>query len=60
MIAAAMLCVGWFGFNGGSVLSVGTNAGMAILATHISAAIAAIIWMVIEWIIFGKLLLLAF
>ena len=49
-----MLWVGWFGFNGGSALSAGTNAGMAILVTHISAAMAAIVWMVIEWIRFGK------
>ena len=49
-----MLWVGWFGFNGGSALSAGTNAGMAILVTHISAAMGAIVWMVIEWIRFGK------
>ena len=49
-----MLWVGWFGFNGGSALSAGTNAGMAILVTHISAAMGAIVWMVIEWISFGK------
>ena len=54
MIGASMLWVGWFGFNGGSALSAGTNAGMAILVTHISAAMAAIVWMVIEWIRFGK------
>ena len=54
MIGASMLWVGWFGFNGGSALSAGTNAGMAILVTHISAAMAALVWMFIEWIRFGK------
>ena len=54
MIGASMLWVGWFGFNGGSALSAGTNAGMAILVTHISAAMGAIVWMIIEWIRFGK------
>ena len=49
-----MLWVGWFAFNGGSALSAGTNAGMAILVTHISAAMAATVWMLIEWIRFGK------
>ena len=54
MIGASMLWIGWFGFNGGSALSAGTNAGMAILVTHISAAAASIVWMVIEWLRFGK------
>ena len=54
MIGASMLWIGWFGFNGGSALSAGTNAGMAILVTHISAAAASIVWMVIEWVRFGK------
>jgi Amt family ammonium transporter len=54
MMGAAMLWVGWYGFNGGSALSAGAGAGMAILVTHISAATAAITWMVIEWVRFGK------
>lgn len=51
---AAMLWVGWFGFNAGSALSAGGDAGMAMLVTHISAATAAFTWMMIEWIKFGK------
>ncbi len=51
---AAMLWVGWFGFNGGSQLAADGGAGMAIMATHIAAATAAIVWSAIEWIKFGK------
>ena len=54
MIGACMLWVGWFGFNGGSALTAGTNAGMAILVTHIAAAAASLVWMIIEWLRFGK------
>jgi Amt family ammonium transporter len=46
--------VGWFGFNAGSALSAGGDAGMALLATHLSAATATLVWMAIEWIRFGK------
>ena len=54
MIGAAMLWVGWFGFNAGSALAADTSAGMAMLVTHISAATASLVWMVIEWVKFGK------
>ena len=54
MIGAAMLWIGWFGFNGGSALGANNSAGMAILVTHISAATAALVWMIIEWKRFGK------
>jgi len=54
MVGASLLWVGWFGFNGGSALSSGADAGMAILATHLSAASATLVWMGIEWIKFGK------
>ena len=49
-----MLWVGWFGFNGGSALAADGNAAMAITATHISASMGALTWMVIEWIKNGK------
>jgi Amt family ammonium transporter len=54
MAGASMLWVGWFGFNGGSALSSGGAAGMAILVTHISAAAGSLAWMSMEWIRFGK------
>ena len=54
MIGACMLWVGWFGFNGGSALGAGQSAAMAILVTHISAAVASLVWMVIEWRRFGR------
>ena len=54
MIGASMLWVGWFGFNGGSALGAGQSAAMAILVTHISAAVASLVWMVIEWRRFGR------
>lgn len=51
---AAMLWVGWFGFNAGSALAADGAAGMAMFVTHISAATGALTWMVIEWLKFGK------
>ena len=54
MIGAAMLWVGWFGFNGGSALAANGNAGMAMLVTHISAATASLVWMTIEWVKYGR------
>ena len=54
MAGAALLWVGWYGFNGGSALTAGGNAAMAVLVTHISAATAALVWVVIENFRFGK------
>ncbi|MDM4772693.1 ammonium transporter [Solimonas sp. SE-A11] len=51
---AGMLWVGWFGFNGGSALTAGGNATMAILVTHLSAAAGAMMWSAIEWVKYGK------
>ncbi|MBM1631986.1 ammonium transporter [Sulfitobacter mediterraneus] len=54
MIGAAMLWVGWFGFNGGSQLAADGGAAMAITVTHISAATASLSWALWERIKFGK------
>lgn len=54
MIGASMLWVGWFGFNAGSQLAANGNAGMTMLVTHISAAVASLTWMCLEWKINGK------
>ncbi len=54
MIGAALLWVGWYGFNAGSALSAGHSAGNAMLVTHVSASAAALTWMLIEWIRFGR------
>lgn len=51
---ASMLWVGWFGFNAGSALAAGSGAGMAMAATHISAAAGSLAWMACEWIKHGK------
>ena len=54
LTGAAMLWVGWFGFNAGSSWAADGLAGMAMLVTHISAATGALTWMAIEWIKGGK------
>jgi Amt family ammonium transporter len=54
MAGAAMLWVGWFGFNGGSALAANSSAATAILATHLAAAVAALVWITIEWVRTGK------
>ncbi len=51
---AAMLWVGWFGFNAGSALAANGSAGMAMLVTHTSAAAGSLAWMVCEWMKYGK------
>jgi len=54
MIGAAMLWVGWFGFNAGSALAADGAAGMAMTVTHISAAAGAIAWSVMELMLYRK------
>ena len=45
MVGRRMLWVGWFGFNGGSALAADGDAAMAMIATHIAAAAAGLVWM---------------
>jgi Amt family ammonium transporter len=54
MVGAAMLWVGWFGFNAGSELAADGTAGMAMAVTQIAAAGAALTWMFAEWMSHGK------
>ncbi|HZP08140.1 ammonium transporter [Methyloceanibacter sp.] len=54
MAGGCMLWFGWFGFNAGSALKAGGDAGMAMAVTHISAATAALVWIAIEAMKFGK------
>jgi ammonium transporter, Amt family len=53
-VGAAMLWVGWFGFNAGSQLTAGGNAGMTMLVTHLSACAAALVWCLLERVRNGK------
>jgi Amt family ammonium transporter len=48
-IGAGLLWVGWFGFNAGSAVSAGVQAGMAMTVTQIATAVAALTWMFVEW-----------
>ena len=54
VMGAGMLWVGWFGFNAGSAVAANGDAGMAMLVTHISAAVASLTWMISDWVYFGK------
>lgn len=53
-IGAAMLWMGWFGFNGGSALSSNAQAVSAMVSTHFAAAAGLIVWAGLEWIQRGK------
>uniref|UniRef100_UPI0024E2727D ammonium transporter n=1 Tax=Pseudoxanthomonas mexicana TaxID=128785 RepID=UPI0024E2727D len=54
VIGAALLWVGWFGFNAGSAVGASPNAGMAMAVTQFAAAAAAMAWMFAEWVTRGK------
>ncbi|MCI0527431.1 MAG: hypothetical protein L0Y56_08300, partial [Nitrospira sp.] len=54
VVGAAMLWVGWFGFNAGSALSAGGLATSAFVVTNTATAAAALAWMLSEWISRGK------
>jgi len=54
IMGAAMLWVGWFGFNAGSAVAADANAGMAMAVTQIATAMAALSWMYAEWLTHGK------
>lgn len=54
MAGAALLWVGWFGFNGGSALAASDDAASAIINTHLAASVAALVWLLIERFTVGK------
>jgi len=54
LVGAALLWVGWFGFNAGSALAANGTAGMAVLVTQVATAAAALTWMSCEWALHGK------
>jgi Amt family ammonium transporter len=54
LIGASLLWVGWFGFNAGSAVAADGRAGMAMVATQIATAAAALAWMFTEWLVKGK------
>lgn len=54
MMGAAMLWVGWYGFNAGSALAADASAGSALVATHLSASTAGLTWILLERIRFGR------
>jgi Amt family ammonium transporter len=54
MAGAALLWVGWFGFNGGSALAANDSAASAIINTHLGASVAALVWILIERFKVGK------
>jgi Amt family ammonium transporter len=51
---AALLWVGWFGFNAGSAVAANSSAGMAMAVTQIATATAALAWMLVEWLVHKK------
>ena len=54
LTGAALLWVGWFGFNAGSAVAANGRAGMAMAVTQIATATAALAWMFAEWVVHRK------
>jgi ammonium transporter, Amt family len=54
LLGAGLLWFGWFGFNGGSALASGTLATIAYVTTTTSASAAALMWVILEWVLRGK------
>ena len=57
-LGAALLWFGWFGFNGGSAFGANGIAGLAFLTTALAPSVAAITWMILEYISYKKITLL--
>ena len=54
LVGTGMLWVGWFGFNAGSHLAANESAALTLLVTHLSASMATLVWLTIDWLKFGK------
>lgn len=54
LLGAGLLWFGWFGFNAGSALGSGSLATVAFVSTNTSAAAAALMWVILEWVLIGK------
>jgi Amt family ammonium transporter len=54
LLGAGLLWFGWFGFNGGSALASGSLSTLAFVNTNTSAAAAALMWIILEWVLKGK------
>jgi Amt family ammonium transporter len=54
LIGAGLVWFGWFGFNAGSALTSGGLAASALVTTHVAAAVAGLVWVLIEWIVVKK------
>ncbi len=52
-IGAALLWVGWLGFNSGAALAANQAAGMALMVTHIAGCAGGLSWMLLEWVLKG-------
>jgi Amt family ammonium transporter len=54
VIGAALLWFGWFGFNAGSAVAASSLASNAFVVTHVAAATAMVVWVLLSWAVGGK------
>jgi Amt family ammonium transporter len=54
LLGAGLVWFGWFGFNAGSALTSGGLAASALVTTHIAAAVAGLVWILLEWVVVKK------
>jgi len=54
LLGAGLVWFGWFGFNAGSALTSGGLAASALVTTHIAAAVAGLVWILLDWVVVKK------